>query len=502
MNDLAMVRVEAWVFRFTVMLTLAVIVAVMGLSADSAAVVIGAMLLAPLMTPVLGLAAAISMALPNKIIESTIRVTVATVWCIIVAYAISLIIPDGALPNEVISRTSPDLRDLVVALAAGVAGSYATVRKDASAALPGVAVAVALVPPLGTVGITLEAGRLDLAAGALLLYGTNLAAIILAGLTVFVVTGFVPPRRLARTTPGILAGTAIAVAVVVAVAVPLIRASVAAARSAQTQQQVDEAVAVWLEGYELDVDDVDINADLQRVSVEISGLIQPPEQTELERLLGPILGDEARASVQWTRTQQATTTTTAAPTTTIETDEERQLRSVEDVVNQWLVESAGDENEYQLESVSLRADVLRVDVVGTGQSPSVDALIDRLTAELGLDLTVRLTWVPRSIVAPASAPTPLEVKQDQMATAVNAFARKNDLTVAAVEFDGKRVVVDVVGPTEPASTELVLKLIEIAEDDVRIDVYFTERRRLATTTTLETTATLETTTVLETTTTN
>ena len=195
MAELAIKRQEHWAYRFTVMITLSVIVAVMGLSANSAAVVIGAMLLAPLMQPVLGTAACISMALFRKSLRSFTVVVLATVWAIALSYVLAALFVNGELPGEVTSRTAPDIRDLVVALAAGTAGAYATVRKDASASLPGVAVAVALVPPLGAVGISLEAGNTTFAWGAMLLYTTNLFAIVLAGVVVFVVTGFVPPRR-------------------------------------------------------------------------------------------------------------------------------------------------------------------------------------------------------------------------------------------------------------------------------------------------------------------
>ena len=201
MTELAIRKPDHWEFRFFMMLTLSVIVAVMGLSLNSAAVVIGAMLLAPLMQPVLAVAACIPMALFKKAWRWAIVVVIASAWSILIAYVLAAIFVRGDLGTEVTSRTAPDIRDLVVAIAAGVAGAYATVRKDASASLPGVAVAVALVPPLGAVGIALEAGSATLARGALLLYTTNLAAIVLAGAIVFVVTGFVPPRRLATTAP-------------------------------------------------------------------------------------------------------------------------------------------------------------------------------------------------------------------------------------------------------------------------------------------------------------
>ncbi len=484
MADLALTRVESWTFRFTTMLTLSVVVAVMGMSANSAAVVIGAMLLAPLMTPVLGLAAALSMGLANKSIVSVARVSAATGWCVAIATAISALIPDQPLSNEVIARTSPDVRDLVVALAAGFAGSYATVRRDASSALPGVAVAVALVPPLAAVGITLEAGRPELAAGALLLYGANLAAIILAGVFVFVATGFVPPRRLAKTTPAILSGAFLTTAVVVTLAIPLIQRSVTVGQSAQLLQEVNVAVISWIDGRRLDIADISVDAEARRVSVAVTGLDRPSEQADLEALLIPILGPGTLASVQWTRTEQATTTTTVPDLPPTTTDEQLRYERVTRTVEAWLADATVDSVRYELEAVFLDGQSLRVDVVGVGDPPSVEDLVTRLVSELDEDLGVTLTWVPRSIVSPrTSLPTPFEVQTDALSQQAQFFAVANDLAVLDFEHTETRVTIEFAGSIEPDTTFLVEALTEIVGDNVTIDLYFIERRRLETTTT-------------------
>jgi uncharacterized hydrophobic protein (TIGR00271 family) len=83
--------------------------------------------------------------------------------------------------SQVAARVNPRLIDLVAALATGVVGSVALVRRDISDTLPGVAIAISLVPPLSVVGLTLEAGELDQSAGALLLFVTNVAAILGTG---------------------------------------------------------------------------------------------------------------------------------------------------------------------------------------------------------------------------------------------------------------------------------------------------------------------------------
>ena len=100
MDELAMNPSPTWTWRFMVMLTLSVVVAVMGLSANSAAVVIGAMLLAPLMTPVLATAASLAMSAWIRASLSLFRVVGATVWAIGLAYALSWILPDGPLPTR------------------------------------------------------------------------------------------------------------------------------------------------------------------------------------------------------------------------------------------------------------------------------------------------------------------------------------------------------------------------------------------------------------------
>ena len=140
--------------RFASLMMLSTAIAVLGILADSTAVVIGAMLLAPLMFPVLGAAAAIVMGWPLRIIRRVLLVAVGSVLAVVLAAVISFVVPGHTdpLPAELLARTSPNLLDLGIALAAGAAGAYGQVRRHAAEALTGVAVAVALLPPLAVVG--------------------------------------------------------------------------------------------------------------------------------------------------------------------------------------------------------------------------------------------------------------------------------------------------------------------------------------------------------------
>ncbi len=179
---------------FFVMISLAAIIATLGLLLSSPAVIIGGMLVAPLMSPIIGIALAISLGnirLLRDAAESTIK---GIFLAVVIAVFLASISPLAEVNDEILARTRPNLLDLVVALASGAAGAYAVSRKDVSAALPGVAIAAALVPPLGVIGIGLAMRRAEVAGGGLLLFSTNLVAITLAGAVNFLFLGFRPAR--------------------------------------------------------------------------------------------------------------------------------------------------------------------------------------------------------------------------------------------------------------------------------------------------------------------
>ncbi len=161
---------------FWVMMLLSVGIASFAVIQNSTAVVIGAMLVAPLMGPIMGVAAAIVNGWPGRLFSSVVLVAAAVAAAVALAWLIAAWLPsvgDLATNSQVQSRVSPSLIDLCIAVTAGAAGAYATVDPRTSASLPGVAIAVALVPPLAVVGITLQAEQWGDAGGAFLLFGTN-----------------------------------------------------------------------------------------------------------------------------------------------------------------------------------------------------------------------------------------------------------------------------------------------------------------------------------------
>jgi uncharacterized hydrophobic protein (TIGR00271 family) len=167
-------------FRFFTLMTLATTIATFGIASDSTAVVIGAMLIAPLMTPILATSAALLNGWGKRTARAAMLVAGGIAFAVAFSWLLALMIPNlvAVVQNsQVSSRTSPNLIDLAIAMAAGAAGAFAVSRSDVSDTLPGVAVAIALVPPLAVVGVTLRAGDAAQSLGALLLFATNLVSI-------------------------------------------------------------------------------------------------------------------------------------------------------------------------------------------------------------------------------------------------------------------------------------------------------------------------------------
>ena len=179
--------------KFWMQLVLASIIAAGGVIGDATPAVIGAMIIAPLGTPIYGLALAAVIG-DRRALRSSLRLLLSGIAVnILIGVLIGLItvnrMPIDVNP-QVLGRTAPTVLDLTVAIAVGVAGSFALARRDVADILAGVAIAISLVPVLAVVGITLGAGQFSLALGAFVLFLTNAAAILIAGAVVFKAAGY------------------------------------------------------------------------------------------------------------------------------------------------------------------------------------------------------------------------------------------------------------------------------------------------------------------------
>ena len=161
--------------NYVVMLLLATVISTYGVTSDSTATVIGAMLVAPLMTPIMGVTLALVTGKEDRVIRSLVLVILSVIAVIFFSAILSFPIPylDFQENGEIASRVEPGLSALGVALAAGAAGAFATSRKSVGDSLPGVAISISLVPPLSVAGIALSQARIDDGFGAFLLFFTN-----------------------------------------------------------------------------------------------------------------------------------------------------------------------------------------------------------------------------------------------------------------------------------------------------------------------------------------
>ena len=175
--------------RFYILVAVSTLIASFGLILNSTAVVIGAMLVAPLMTPIFGISLALvrgETSLFGRAIQAEIFGVIAAVT---MSLALGLTLGDFEPTNEMLSRTSPTLFDLLVAVLAGFAGAYALVDEKLSPALPGVAIATAIVPPLANCGLCLALGDVAAAVGSFLLFFANFLSILVVASITFVLSG-------------------------------------------------------------------------------------------------------------------------------------------------------------------------------------------------------------------------------------------------------------------------------------------------------------------------
>ncbi len=173
-------------------------IATFGLLADSAAVIIGAMIIAPLMLPIRCLAFGVLEGEPSAIRKGFLALLIGTIIAVCMAYVLGRATGIADYGDEVWGRSQPNLLDLGVAITAGGISGVAKVQPKISSALAGTAIAVALMPPICVVGLGLASSDWRLSEGAGLLYLTNLLGITLSCMVAFLATGYTPIARAHR----------------------------------------------------------------------------------------------------------------------------------------------------------------------------------------------------------------------------------------------------------------------------------------------------------------
>lgn len=272
--------------RFFLMLLVSSVIAAGGIVTDSTAVVIGAMIIAPLMIPMLATAFSLMTGDVRNVFRSLLITTAGAVLVVVVAALVTRLAPTGvhlAGNSQVIARTAPRLIDLVIALAAGAAGAIAAAREDVAEVLPGVAVAISVVPPLCVAGAAFAEGSPQVAMGALLLFTVNFFAIQLAGSLVFASMGFAKSALSEVGTHARRVGIAAAIIGTVVSLVPLAATSTRLAQDAVLENRAAAAVSRWLEG--TGYESLSLTVKEGVVTVQITGRGASPQTPALAALL-------------------------------------------------------------------------------------------------------------------------------------------------------------------------------------------------------------------------
>lgn len=276
---------------YWILIMVSAVIATLGLLINSGAVIIGAMLVAPLMQPLIGIS--IGATIGNvRILENALPTLFIGIFSsLALAFIIGFLTPIDIITPEMAGRGNPSLLDAGVALASGIVGAYATARKDIPSALAGVAIAAALVPPLCTVGLGIGIGDSDLAFGAGLLFVTNIICIILAGGMVFSWMGLTPDRQDdASKRRSVISGISL-----IGIAIPVVMILLFLSTRANKDSRIQDHLAEALKPAEL----YDIIFDNTNIPVGVLGFVRtaddditPERIAELEASVEEVVGED------------------------------------------------------------------------------------------------------------------------------------------------------------------------------------------------------------------
>lgn len=312
--------VRAQYTRFWLLLVLSSAIASAGVVTDSTATVIGAMIVAPLMRPIQGTMLATVLGDQRNLRSSIATMVAGAAGAVAVGFGVGLLVVQpvvAATNSQVAARVSPGLVDLFAALATGIVGSIALLRSDISDTLPGVAIAISLVPPLCVVGLTLESGEPGQAVGALLLFVTNVAAILGSGALVMAIYGFSKLRvELAEDKETARRQRARAyvttAAVVVLVAIPLAWSTAHAIESRSRLARIQDSIEQLTDGTKWTLVSVTAQEN-DTVHVAVKGEPPLPDIADVYRRLADAGLDPAKITVEFLPSYTFDSTHTTAP---------------------------------------------------------------------------------------------------------------------------------------------------------------------------------------------
>ncbi len=268
--------------NFFALLLFATIIATYGVLSESTATVIGAMIVAPLMLPIMATTSAVVMGSMPRAVRA-FALTVAGIFTVIIfSYLLAWVVPDVTISfennGEIAARINPGIYALLTALGAGAAGAFITSRAEIADSMGGVAIAISLVPPLCVVGVALQKGDQDAAAGAFLLFMTNYLAILFAGGLVLMVLGLGKTAATQESVQIRRRGFFLFTLGILIVAIPLSISGYQTVLHANDNQEATIEVQQWLEGTSYHLVTVNVGKQATITTIEGNGDLKPIQE--------------------------------------------------------------------------------------------------------------------------------------------------------------------------------------------------------------------------------
>lgn len=238
---------------FIVLMVLSTLLGATGLFMSSGPVIIGAMILAPLMAPIISLSMGVVRYELNMMQTALKTLFWGTSVALLVGTIYAWLMPLSTVTPEIAARLNPNLLDLMVAVISGVAGAYASARAEVAKSLAGVAIAVALIPPLAVTGIGLGWGDWAIVLGSFLLFLTNLVGITLAAAFTFIVLGYSPVKRAKK-------GISYTLILMVLISIPLLMSFYELVEKNNLMRQLHQVEWVSAKQNDVEVDVTDVES--------------------------------------------------------------------------------------------------------------------------------------------------------------------------------------------------------------------------------------------------
>ena len=455
---------------YWVQMFLASFIAALGLLQNSTAVVIGAMLVAPLLRPMQGVAYSIATAQSKNLLNHLKVLLFSTLLAIATGFLVSIISPVDIETAEVLARVSPNFLDLLIAVASAAIAFLALSFRSLSVSIAGVAMAASLVPPLVASGITLALGVMNHAWGAFFLYITNLVAILIIGVIIFFLFGYRPHQE--EDTQNTAARFGLLVLLMVGISIPLIMTLSNLSKEIRFTQLAQENFYELVKEYVPEASVTQFQARRNKNSGDVSATLALPEEVSFYIEDQEQISDQLASVLNTDIIMNFTLLRTAS----VKSLDQDTLRSVEQRIKQsirsQLIEGIPGVSIISIDTTRINSEsdeqvILARTVLALDRNTSLLSNIELLVQESFEDENISFAWVPIELVADSQEPSEQDLHEDFVKNELSRIS--NSLLSKGEHLKNIKVAVN---ETAPILVEIGPDLPEEGFTIKNIDYYF------------------------------